>query len=79
MLRMQTHLLERSSPALAGGRLPRIWLVSFKAQIWKLYVATAERDATGKYTYNIIDMWLGDVGRKAGALKLVLLIDCIFD
>ncbi|RDW67413.1 uncharacterized protein DSM5745_09279 [Aspergillus mulundensis] len=79
MLRMQTALVERSLPALMGEGLPKIWLVSFKAQIWKLYVATAERGPTGRYTTRIVKMWTGDVEDKDGALKLVLLVDCIFD
>jgi hypothetical protein len=51
MLRTQISLLENSVVADASNRLPRVWLVSFKAETWRLYVATAEQNAKGVYTY----------------------------
>ncbi|KAL4781959.1 hypothetical protein BJX76DRAFT_369468 [Aspergillus varians] len=79
MLRTQKRLLESSTAVQANDRLPRVWLVSFKAQIWKLYVATTQRDEDDKDAYNIYNVWSGDVSGKRDALKLVLLLDCIFD
>jgi hypothetical protein len=51
MLRTQNRLLENSTVADASNRLPRVWLVSFKAETWKLYVATTEQDGDGEYSY----------------------------
>lgn len=51
MLRTQKRLLESSTAVQANDRLPRVWLVSFKAQIWKLYVATTERDEDDEDAY----------------------------
>ncbi|KAL4989993.1 hypothetical protein BDW68DRAFT_175354 [Aspergillus falconensis] len=79
MLRMQSCLLADSTASQIGGRLPRVWLVSFKGQCWRLYVATAEQEKNGEYVYNIYDMWDGDITRTSNALKLVLLLDGIFD
>ncbi|KAL4881755.1 hypothetical protein BJY04DRAFT_53912 [Aspergillus karnatakaensis] len=79
MLRTQKQLIESSSSVQAHTRLPRVWLVSFKAQIWKLYVGTMERGQNDKDAYNIYNVWSGDVSGKQDALKLVLLLDCIFD
>lgn len=44
LLRTQKRLLDSSTAVQANDRLPRVWLVSFKAQIWKLYVATVQQD-----------------------------------
>ncbi|KAL3428592.1 hypothetical protein BDV09DRAFT_181813 [Aspergillus tetrazonus] len=79
MLRMQSWLLGDSAASQFGGRLPRVWLVSFKGQCWRLYVGTAEKEENGEYVYNIYDMWDGDITRISNALKLVLLLDGIFD
>ncbi|KAL5048569.1 hypothetical protein BDW71DRAFT_205268 [Aspergillus fruticulosus] len=79
MLRMQSCLLADSTASQIGGRLPRVWLVSFKGQCWRLYVATVEQEKNGEYVYNIYDMWDGDITRTSNALKLVLLLDGIFD
>ncbi|KAL3479622.1 hypothetical protein BJX99DRAFT_255347 [Aspergillus californicus] len=79
MLRAQNRVLENTTVSQASDRLPRVWLVSFKAQIWRLYVATTERDMDGKHSYNIYNVWSGDVSGKSDALKLVLLLDCVFD
>ncbi|KAL3484528.1 hypothetical protein BJX62DRAFT_248362 [Aspergillus germanicus] len=79
MLRAQNQLLESSAVSEASDRLPRVWLVSFKAQIWRLYVATMEQDENEEYDYNIYNVGGGDVSGKWDALKLVLLLDCIFD
>jgi hypothetical protein len=51
MLRAQNQLLESSAVSEASDRLPRVWPVSFKAQIWRLYVATMEQDENEEYDY----------------------------
>ncbi|KAL3461821.1 hypothetical protein BJX64DRAFT_289004 [Aspergillus heterothallicus] len=81
MLRTQNRLLENCNVTGINRRLPRVWLVSFKAQTWKLYVATMEPDddSDGEYVYNMYNVWQGDVSGKRDALKLVLLLDCVFD
>ncbi|KAL3450784.1 hypothetical protein BJX65DRAFT_252260 [Aspergillus insuetus] len=79
MLRAQNRLLENAVVSQASDRLPRVWLVSFKAQIWRLYVATMEQDEDEEYNYDIYNVWGGDVSGRSDALKLVLLLDCVFD
>jgi hypothetical protein len=51
MLRAQNRLLENAAVSQASDRLPRVWLVSFKAQIWRLYVTTMEQDDNDEYNY----------------------------
>jgi hypothetical protein len=51
MLRAQNRLLENAAGSEGSDRLPRVWLVSFKAQIWRLYVATMEQDEKEEYNY----------------------------
>lgn len=68
MLRTQKRLLENSTAVPANDRLPKVWLVSFKAQIWKLYVATTERDEDDE------DAYVGylDYGQWPGSFNRVL-------
>ncbi|KIA75814.1 hypothetical protein HK57_00428 [Aspergillus ustus] len=79
MLRMQTCLMKLSGLADRRKRLPRVWLISAKAEIWKFYTGTATEREDGEYDYNIHHMWTGDISTEIGALKLVLLLDGILD
>ncbi|KAL3441009.1 hypothetical protein BJX65DRAFT_289519 [Aspergillus insuetus] len=79
MLQAQNQLLENAVVPRASGRLPRVWLVGFKTQIWRLYFATMEEDEDGKSSYNKDNMWSGGVSGKGNALKLVLLLNSVFD
>ncbi|KAL2840286.1 hypothetical protein BJY01DRAFT_250066 [Aspergillus pseudoustus] len=79
MLRMQTRLIKMSGLANRRKYLPRVWLISAKAEIWKLYTGTATEREEGEYDYNIHHMWTGDISTEIGALKLVLLLDGILD
>ncbi|KAL4957396.1 hypothetical protein BDW69DRAFT_180593 [Aspergillus filifer] len=79
MLRMQTCLLERSNLVNRSSRLPRAWLISSKAQFWKVYISTAVQARGHGYVYNIYPSWAGDISTQTGALRLVLLLDGILD
>ncbi|KAL4938548.1 hypothetical protein BDV06DRAFT_200707 [Aspergillus oleicola] len=79
MLRMQTCLLERSTLVDPSNRLPRVWLISSKAEIWKVYIGTAVLGEGQGYVYKIHHMWTGDISTATGALRLILLLDGILD
>ncbi|KAL2845880.1 hypothetical protein BJY01DRAFT_247487 [Aspergillus pseudoustus] len=73
MLRTQNCVLENSTVADVSNRLPRVWLVSVKAQTWKLYVVTTEQGDNGESNY------VSDLSGEEDILKLMLLLDCVFD
>ncbi|KAL2847205.1 hypothetical protein BJY01DRAFT_246979 [Aspergillus pseudoustus] len=79
MLRTQSRLLESCTAPGVSKRLPRVWLVSVKAQNWKLYIATIGQDKDGEDAYNIYTVWRGDLSGRRDGLKFVLLLDCVFD
>ncbi|RFU29268.1 hypothetical protein B7463_g7079, partial [Scytalidium lignicola] len=77
MLKIQEELHEKTQEKLTYGG-PLLWYTAYRGSDWRVSGCyTSDRD--GKPSYEILELWSGDLRTEDGALQLLLIMDYIFD
>ncbi|KAI9691720.1 MAG: hypothetical protein M1822_007792 [Bathelium mastoideum] len=94
LLELQQGLYDAAAEKSISEARPFVWFLSYKGEQWRVSAGFV-RDERGSRTYvcnaavqtysfanvskRIVDLWDGRINSKEGALRLLLIIDYIFD
>ncbi|KAF2809204.1 uncharacterized protein BDZ99DRAFT_533885, partial [Mytilinidion resinicola] len=78
LLELQQDLADAVGEDSSSETSPLVWFLSYRGEQWRVSAAFIKYDA-GVKTYRIVDLWDGRLVPKEGALRLLLIIDYIFD
>ncbi|KID94709.1 hypothetical protein MAJ_09299, partial [Metarhizium majus ARSEF 297] len=74
--------LQNASQSANQDSEPCLWCISQRGEDWDVYLAylvRKQRDDRGDYGVNVVLLWSGDVCDRNNALRLLLIMDTIFD
>ncbi|OQV09476.1 hypothetical protein CLAIMM_13594 [Cladophialophora immunda] len=80
LLQLQRDLLHASAENRQSGVEPLVWYLAYRGEQWRLSGAyVEEKQHASRPNYRILQLWGGDITDENEALRLLLILDYVFD